>query len=100
MASQDQLQEVQQQIEAVLEKVSEMETSLAAAEEAADGDKVRFLRNLLEQLYRERVVLREEKNKLMVAQPGGQHCLPRQNSHIIVSAHLVGAHIPHCGPSF
>ncbi len=57
MASQNQVQEVQQQIEAVVGKVSELETSLAAAEEAADGDKVRFLRNLLEQLYREKVAL-------------------------------------------
>ena len=57
MASQNQVQKVQQQIEVVVGKVSELETSLAAAEEAADGDKVRFLRNLLEQLYREKVAL-------------------------------------------
>ncbi|KAL0046152.1 hypothetical protein WJX82_004094 [Trebouxia sp. C0006] len=48
-----------------------METSLAAAEEAADGDKVRFLRNRLEQLDRKEVMLREEKNKLMDIQSGG-----------------------------
>ncbi|KAL0046151.1 hypothetical protein WJX82_004094 [Trebouxia sp. C0006] len=47
-----------------------METSLAAAEEAADGDKVRFLRNRLEQLDRKEVMLREEKNKLMDIQSG------------------------------
>ncbi len=99
MARRDHLQEVQQQIEAVLEKVSEMETSLAAAEEAGDGDKLKFLRDRLVQLDRERVVLREEKNKLMVVRPGGQHCLPRQNSHRSVSAHLEGTHFPHCGPS-
>ena len=74
MASQDQLQEVQQQIEAVLDKVSEMETSLAAAEEAVDGDRVRFLRDRLVQLDKGWVILREEKNKLTVAQTGGQHC--------------------------
>ncbi len=74
MASLAPLQEVQQQIMAVVEKVSEMETSLAAAEEAADGDKVRFLRNRLEQLDRKEVMLREEKNKLMDIQSGGQHC--------------------------
>jgi len=74
MASQNQVQEVQQQIEAVVGEVSEVKTSLVAAEEAADGDKVRFLRNLLEQLYRKEVVLREEKNKLMDIQSGGQHC--------------------------
>ncbi|DBB15284.1 TPA: hypothetical protein ACH3X3_003539 [Trebouxia sp. C0006] len=70
MASLAPLQEVQQQIMAVVEKVSEMETSLAAAEEAADGDKVRFLRNRLEQLDRKEVMLREEKNKLMDIQSG------------------------------
>ena len=73
MASLAPLQEVQQQIMAVVEKVSEMETSLAAAKQAGDDDEVKHLRNLLEQLDRERVALREEKNKLMVIQSGGQH---------------------------
>ena len=90
MASLAPLQEVQQEIKAVLEKVSELETSLAAAKQAGDDDEVRFLRDRLVQLDRERVVLREKENKLMVVQSGGQHCLPRQNSHIMVSAHLVG----------
>lgn len=71
MASQNQVQEVQQQIEAVVGEVSEVKTSLAAAEEAADGDKVRFLRDRLVQLDRERVVLCEKENKLMVVQSGG-----------------------------
>ncbi|DBB11837.1 TPA: hypothetical protein ACH3X3_005985 [Trebouxia sp. C0006] len=70
MASQNQVQEVQQQIEAVVGEVSEVKTSLAAAEEAADGDKVRFLRDRLVQLDRERVILREKENKLLVVQSG------------------------------
>ncbi len=106
MASQDQLQEVQQEIKAIVGEVSEVKTSLAAAEEAGDGDKVRFLRDRLVQLDRkeivlrgERVLLREKENKLTVPQTGGQHWLPRQNLHRSVSAHLVGTHFPHCGPS-
>ncbi len=75
MASQARLQEVQQEIKAVLEKISEMETSLAATEEAEDMDKVRFLRDRLVQLGRGWTTLQEKENKLMVAQPGvGQHC--------------------------
>ncbi len=73
MASQDH-QEVQQELKAVHEKVSEMETSLAAAEKAKDMDKVKFLRARLVQLDRECVLLREKENKLMLAQLGGQHC--------------------------
>ena len=80
---------------AVLGGVSEVKTSLAAAEEAGDGDKVRFLRDRLVQLDRKQVILRENENKLMVTQPGGQQCLPCHKSHILVGAHLVGAHIPH-----
>ena len=99
MASLAPLQEVQQQIMAVVEKVSEMETSLAAAKQAGDDDEVRFLRDRLVQLDRERVARREEKNKLMDIQSGGQHWLTCQNSHASVSAHLVGKHYPHCGPS-
>ena len=100
MASLAPLQEVQQQIMAVVEKVSEMETSLAAAKQAGDDDEVKYLRDRLEHLDRERIILREMENKLTVTLPGGQHCLSRQNSHIIVSAHLVGSHYPHCGLSF
>ena len=74
MGSQAPLQEVQQEIKAVVGEVSEAKASLAAAEEAGDMDKVRFLRDRLVQLDRKEVLLREEKNKLMVVQSGGQHC--------------------------
>ena len=75
MASQDHLQEVQQEIKGVLEKISEMETSLAAAEEAGVVYKVRFLCDRLVQLDRGWVALQEKVNKLMIAQPGvGQPC--------------------------
>jgi hypothetical protein len=40
MADQDRLQEVQQDIKAVLGQILETQTSLAAAEEAEDMDKV------------------------------------------------------------
>ncbi len=83
MASQNQVQEVQQQIEAVVGEVSEVKTSLAAAKQAGDDDEVKHLRNLLEQLYRKEVILREKENKLMVVQPGGQHCF--HNSFVALS---------------
>ncbi len=72
MTSQPQLQAVQQQIEDVLGKVSEMEKLLAAAKHAGDSDEVTFLRKRLEQLDRERNNLREKENILLRAQPGGQ----------------------------
>ena len=56
MASQDH-QEVQQERKAVLDRVSEMETSLAAAEKAKDMDKVKFLRARPVQLDKECVLL-------------------------------------------
>ncbi len=74
---------MQQQIEAVVGEVSEVKTSLAAAKQAGDDDEVKHLRNLLEQLYREKVALREEKNKLTVTQPGGRHCF--HNSSVALS---------------
>ena len=86
MASQNQLQEVQQEIKAVVGEVSEVKTSLAAAKEAGDGNKDRFLRDRLVQLDSEWVVLREEKNKLNVAQTEGQHWLPCQNSYLVTMA--------------
>ena len=72
MASLAPLHEVQQQIMAVVEKVSERETSLAAAKQAGDDDEVKHLRDRLVQLDRERVALREKENQLMVIQSGGQ----------------------------
>lgn len=68
MASQDRL------IKDVLEEISKMQTSNAAAEEAKDMDKVRFLREWLVQLGRGWIILQEKEIRLMVAQPGvGQH---------------------------
>ena len=99
MPSQAPLQEVQQEIQAVVVEVSQVKTSLAAAEEAGDEDELKILRDRLVQLDRKEVVLREKENKLTVAQLGGQHCLPRQKSHRSISAHLDGTHFPHCGPS-
>lgn len=72
---------MQQQNEAVVGEVSEVKTSLAAAEEAADGDKVGFLRDRLVQLDRKEVILREKDNKLMVVQSGGQHCFTTHLLH-------------------
>jgi len=54
-------------------RFSKRSTSLAAAEEAGDEDKVRFLRKRLEALDTKEILLREEK-KSMAAQPGGQNC--------------------------
>ncbi len=74
MADQDRLQEVQQDIKAVLGQILETQTSLAAAEEAEDMDKVKFLRGWLIQLGTGWIMLQEKDTKLMVAKPGvGQH---------------------------
>ena len=74
MSSPIQIQKVQQQIEGVAQEVSEVKTSLSAAEQAGDGDKVSFLRIQLEQLYKKEVALHEVKNILLRAQQGGEHC--------------------------
>lgn len=58
MSNREQVQKVQQQMENVLRKASEIEVSLAAA---GDAEEVTFLRNQLEQLHKEKVSLREEK---------------------------------------
>ncbi|KAL3141581.1 hypothetical protein ABBQ32_004824 [Trebouxia sp. C0010 RCD-2024] len=67
---QEQIQEVQQQIENVLTKASEMEELLAQEKQAGNQEEVQYLRGQLEQLYKERVALREEKNLLLRAQQG------------------------------
>ena len=74
MSGADHIEGVQQQIADVVRKVSDLEAALSAAKQAGDGDEVSFLRTQLEQLYKERVALREEKNILLRAQQGGEHC--------------------------
>ena len=74
MSSPTQIENVQQQIEGVAQEVSEVKASLSAAELAGDGDKVSFLRERLTQLDKKEVALREEKNILLRAQQGGEHC--------------------------
>ena len=51
--------------------VSDLEAALVTADQAGDGGKVSFLRTQLEQLYKDKVALREEKNLLLQAQQGG-----------------------------
>ena len=75
MSSQTQVEGVQQLIADVVRKVSDLEASLLAAEQAGDGDKVCFLRIQLEQLYKEKVALRDKENLLLRAQQGGGHDL-------------------------
>lgn len=72
MSGENQSDGVQQQIADVIQKSSELETSLAEAEQDGDGPKVSFLRTQLEQLYKARVALQKEKNILLKLQPGGQ----------------------------
>ena len=74
MSSQTELEGVQQLIADAARKVSDLEASLIAAKQAGDGDEVSFLRTQLEQLYKEKVGLREEKNLHLRAQQGGGHC--------------------------
>lgn len=71
MSSQTQVQDVQQQIEGVNDEVSEVKASLAAAKKDGDKEEVRSLYTQLEQLYKERVVLRDKENLLLRAQQGG-----------------------------
>ena len=71
MSGQTQFEGVQQLIADVARKVSDLEASLVAAEQAGDGGKVSFLRTQLEQLYKKDVALQEEKNLLLRAQGGG-----------------------------
>ena len=72
MSNREQVQEVQQQINFVLQKASEMEESL---KKAGDLEEVRYLRTQLVQLYKERVSLREKETLLLRAQQGGEHNL-------------------------
>ncbi len=76
MSNREQAQEVQQQINVVLGEVSEVEITLAAAEQADNGEKVRFLRGRLEKLDSQLVSLREEKTLVLRGQQGGEHCSP------------------------
>ena len=74
MSDQEQIHAAQQQIEGVAEEILEGKTSLAAARKAGDQEEVKFLRGLLEQLYKTRVALQEKENLLLQAQQGGEHC--------------------------
>lgn len=76
MSSQTQVEDVQQQIEGVNHELSEVKASLAAAKTDGDKEEVRSLYPQLEQLYKERVVLRDKENLLLRAQQGGKRlCL-------------------------
>ena len=73
MLSQTQVENVQQQIEGVVQEISEMKASLSAAKQAGDREEVNFLRIQLEQLYKKEVALRDKENLLLRAQQGGGH---------------------------
>lgn len=72
MSNREEVQAVQQQIDFVLEEVTEVKVTLAAAEQADNQEKVRHLRSRLEQLEREENNLRELKNLLLTGQQGGE----------------------------
>ena len=78
MSNQTEIQAVQQEIKAVLQKSLEVEASLAAAGHAGNEQDVKYFRGRLEQLDTEQNHLREEKNLLLRAQlraqQGGAHC--------------------------
>lgn len=73
MSNQEQIQ-VQQQIDDVLTKVSATEDLLAQEKQDGTQEEVQHLRSQLEQLYKERVVLREKENLLLRAQQGSEYC--------------------------
>lgn len=83
MSSQTQVEDVQQQIEVFNHEVSEVTASLAAAKKDGDKEEVRSLHTQLEQLYKERVALRDKENLLLRAQQGGRLSL---SQHVSFSA--------------
>ena len=85
MSNQKQIQEVQQQINVVLEEVSEMNITPAAAEHADNGEKVRFLRKRLLQLGGRLEKLDENKNRLLRAQEVSTNSLSPVASSYIAS---------------
>lgn len=56
---------LQQEIVCICDSISKAEDKLDAAEQAGDAEKVKFQRNILEQLVRERVLMREEKTIIL-----------------------------------
>lgn len=73
--------DVQQQIAAVVRKVSDMEARLAVATQAEDAT---FLRNLLITENKKEAALREEQNLLLQAYHGGGHCSVLH--HLLISS--------------
>ena len=78
MSSELQLEGVPQQIADVGTEVSDLEASLAGAEQAGDDRKVEFLRDRLKALDQEKVALRQEqvglRDPLLRAQQNGEYC--------------------------
>ena len=93
MSSEVQLESVQQQIADVGRAVSDLEASVAGAEQAGDDRKVEFLRDRLKTMDKKEVALREEKNLLLRAQQNGGYCslLPPLAS-LLAGGHSAGLH--------
>ncbi|KAL3136354.1 hypothetical protein ABBQ38_005616 [Trebouxia sp. C0009 RCD-2024] len=71
MSNREQIQEVQQQIESLMRKASDMEEPLERENQAGNLEEVRYLRTQLTLLYKESICLREKNNLLLRAQQGG-----------------------------
>lgn len=71
MSSQTHVKDVQQQIKGVNHEVSEVKASLAAAKKDGDKEEIKSLHTQLEQLYKERVALRDKENLLLRSEQGG-----------------------------
>jgi len=62
-------EQVQRDIDGICEEVSKAETVLEAAKQAGDDEETKFQRIMLEQLIRDRKVLRKEKNIILRSLP-------------------------------
>ena len=93
LTTETQLEGVQQQILDVSRALSNLEASLAAAEQAGNAFKVEFLYKKEVALRQEKVALREQETILLQAQQAGGYCslLPSLAS-LLAGGHSAGLH--------
>lgn len=90
-----QLEAVRQQIAGVGRGVSNLDVSLAAAEQAGNDLKVEFLRDRLQTMDKEKVALRQQETILLRAQQAGGFALLPPFASLLagcMSGHSAGLH--------
>ncbi len=93
MLKREEAQKVQQQINVLSGEVSETKIAITAAEQAENGEKVRFLYGRLEKLDSQLVSLREEMNIVLRGQQRGE---PRSPYCLAPTFHTPTCHTPSC----